>query len=331
MGTVDEGARVAVEVCMAVKPGEHVLVVTDSFTRTIGEALDRAAQKASPGNVKTVFLEDFGKRPLTSLPKPLEGLVPWANVTFYAARSIGGELAMRIPLIKLAKQYARHGHMPSINEQIMQEGMCADYGKISDITNQIHQIVATAKKARVTSPAGSDLSVEFNPKWRWKVSDGLFHTKGKWGNLPDGEIHTAAWTANGTVVADELGDWFDQKYGVLEKSPVRISVQDSRANLKTIECSNRELREDLVKYLQTDQNSNRLGEFAIGTNIYVKQLIGRLLQDEKIPYVHVAFGDPYPDDTGADWESKTHIDAIMKDATLWVDNRKLMEKGRHLL
>lgn len=87
----------------------------------------------------------------------------------------------------------------------------------------------------------------------------------------------------------------------------------------------------MVKYLQTDQNSNRLGEFAIGTNIYVKQLIGRLLQDEKIPYVHVAFGDPYPDDTGADWESKTHIDAIMKDATLWVDNRKLVENGRHLL
>jgi len=331
LGTVDEGARVAVEVCMAVKPDERVLIVTDSFTRMIGEALDRAAKKASPGNVKTVFLEDYGKRPLTSLPKPLEELVPWANVTLYAARSMGGELAMRIPLIKLAKQYARHGHMPSINEQIMQEGMCADYGKISDITNRIHQIVATAKKARVTSPGGSDLSVEFNPKWRWKVSDGLFHAKGKWGNLPDGEIHTAAWTASGTVVADELGDWFDQKYGVLEKSPVKISVQGSRANLETVQCSNRELREDFVKYLQTDQNSNRLGEFAIGTNTYVNQLIGRLLQDEKIPTIHVAFGDPYPDDTGADWESKTHIDAIMKDATLWVDDRKLMENGRHLL
>ena len=63
MGTVDEGARIAVEVCMGVKSGEHVFIVTDSFTRRIGEALKRAAEKASPGNVKIAFLEDFGKRP----------------------------------------------------------------------------------------------------------------------------------------------------------------------------------------------------------------------------------------------------------------------------
>jgi leucyl aminopeptidase (aminopeptidase T) len=61
------------------------------------------------------------------------------------------------------------------------------------------------------------------------------------------------------------------------------------------------------------------------------KLIGNLLQDEKFPTIHVAFGDPYPDETGADWESRTHIDAIMKDATLWVDDSKLMENGHFLL
>jgi leucyl aminopeptidase (aminopeptidase T) len=60
-------------------------------------------------------------------------------------------------------------------------------------------------------------------------------------------------------------------------------------------------------------------------------LIGNLLQDEKFPCVHVAFGNPYHDETGADWESRTHVDAILKDATLWVDGRKLMENERFLL
>ncbi len=331
MGTLNEGARVAVEVCMDVRLGEHVLVVTDTYTQRIGEALRKAAEKVSPNNVKLVLLEDFGERPLTSLPKALEELVPWANVTFYAAKSIGGELALRMPFIKLAKQYARHGHMPSINERLMEEGMCADYEKISEITKRVHELVAKAKTAHVTSPAGSDLSVEFNPKWRWKVSDGIFRAQGTWGNLPDGELWTAAWKANGTVIAEELGDWFSNKYGVLERSPVRISVQDSRVNLRTIECSNTKLREELVRYLQTDENSSRLGEFAIGTNIYLKQLVGNLLQDEKFPSVHIAFGDPYPDDTGADWESRTHVDAIIKDATLRVDDMKLMENGRFLI
>ena len=83
--------------------------------------------------------------------------------------------------------------------------------------------------------------------------------------------------------------------------------------------------------MQTDQNSNRLGEFAIGTNVYLKQLVGKLLQDEKFPSVHVAFGDPYHDDTGADWESRTHIDVIMRDATLWINGIKLMKDGRFLV
>lgn len=331
MGTMDEGARVAVEVCMGIVRGEHVLIVTDTYTRTVGEALRKAAENVSPRNVRLVFLEDFGKRPLASLPKPLEELIQWANVTFYAARSIGGELGLRKPFIKLAKKFARHAHMPSINERLMEEGMSADYEKISEVSKRVHELVATAKTARVTSPAGSDLTVEFHPHWRWKVSDGIFRTKGTWGNLPDGELFTASWKANGTVVAEELGDWFSDKYGVLERSPVRISVQDSRANLRSVECADSTLREELAKYLGTDQNSNRLGEFAIGTNMFLTQLVGNLLQDEKFPSVHVAFGDPYPDETGADWQSATHVDAIMKDATLRVDDTVLMENGRFLL
>jgi len=331
MGTVDEGARVAVEVCMRVAPGEHVLIVTDSFTRTVGEALRRAAERVSPSNVELMMLEDFGPRPLTSLPTPIEESIRWANVIFYAAKSIGAELGMRMPLIKLAKQYGRHGHMPSITEQLMEEGMSADYEKISELTKRVHEVVAKAKMAHVTSPAGSDLTVEFHPEWRWKISDGMFHKKGDWGNLPGAELYTAAWKANGTVIAEELGDWFSDKYGILERSLVAIHVKDSRVELDSIECSDDALREELVKYLQTDQNSNRLGEFAIGTNMYLKHLVGNLLQDEKFPSVHVAFGDPYHDDTGADWESRTHVDAIMKNASLWVDDRRLMENGRFFI
>jgi len=331
LGTVDEGARVAIEVCMGVVLGERILIVTDTFTRTVGEALRKAAEKVSPNNVRLVFLEEFGQRPLTFLPKPLEQSVRWANVTLYAARSIEGELGLRMPFIKLAKECARHGHMPSTNEQLMKEGMSADYTKISELTRRVHEVVAKTKRARVTSPAGSDLAVEFHPEWRWKTSDGIFRTRGEWGNLPDGELYTAACKANGTIIAEELGDWFSDRYGILEGSPVEISIQDSRADLRSIKCSNTKLREELMKYLQTDKNSNRLGEFAIGTNIYLTRLVGNLLQDEKFPSVHVAFGDPYPDETGADWESRTHIDAIMKNATLWVDRSKLMENGRFLV
>ena len=223
MGTVGEGARAAVKVCMGVALGEHVLVVTDTYTRRIGEALRDAAEKVSPNNVRLLLLEDYGPRPLASLPKAIEESIRWANVTFYAAKSIGPELGMRMPLIKLARQYARHAHMPSITERLMEEGMSADYERISQLTKRVHAIVAKAETARVTSPAGSDLTVEFHPEWRWKVSDGIFRRKGDWGNLPAGELNTAAWKANGTIIAEELGDWFSDKYGVLDESPLRYA------------------------------------------------------------------------------------------------------------
>ena len=39
-------------------------------------------------------------------------------------------------------------------------------------------------------------------------------------------------------------------------------------------------------------------------------MIGKILQDEKFPGIHIAFGNPYGAHTGADWYSSTHIDVV---------------------
>jgi aminopeptidase len=330
LGTLKEGARTAVEVCMSVKNGEHVLVLTDRQTHGVGKAIADAAENVSRGNVRLLVLEDYVERPAKELPKPILDLIPWANVTYYAAESRPGELSIRQPFIRTAVRHARHGHMPGITKELMETGMCADYVKISDLTKKVELAVKDSKRARVVTKAGTELEVEFNPSWRWKLSDGLYPNKGMWGNLPEGEIFTAALRANGRMVIDELGDWFSPKYGVLSRTPVTLQVKDSRVDLTSVACSNEQLRREFVEYLTTDPNSNRLGEFAIGTNIFLEQLTGNLLQDEKFPSVHCAFGDPYPDETGADWQSRTHVDGIMLKCSVWIDGRQIMNEGKHL-
>ncbi len=208
-------------------------------------------------------------RPAKELPKPILDIIPWANVTYYAAQGKPGELLIRRPFIQTAIKYARHGHMPGITKELMETGMCADYRKISDLTKKVEHAVKGCKKARVVTKAGTELDVELNPSWRWKLCDGLYPNKGMWGNLPEGEIFTAAYKANGKMVIDELGDWFSPKYGILSKTPVTLQVRDSRVDLSSVKCSNEQIRKDFVEYLSTDQNSNRLGEFAIGTNIFL--------------------------------------------------------------
>ena len=61
------------------------------------------------------------------------------------------------------------------------------------------------------------------------------------------------------------------------------------------------------------------------------EIIGNFTQDEKFPGVHVAFGNPYGEETGADWDCPTHVDVLASHATVSVDGRRIMEDGRILV
>jgi leucyl aminopeptidase (aminopeptidase T) len=74
-----------------------------------------------------------------------------------------------------------------------------------------------------------------------------------------------------------------------------------------------------------------VGELAFGTNIVLDAMIGVLLQDEKVPGVHLAFGDPYGSQTGAPWKSRTHIDVLTRECDVWIDDEQVIEGGRYLM
>ena len=58
-------------------------------------------------------------------------------------------------------------------------------------------------------------------------------------------------------------------------------------------------------------------------------MIGILLQDEKIPGVHLAFGDPYGGQTHADWSSRTHVDVLTRDCNVWIDDEQVIAEGQY--
>ncbi|HYB04609.1 MAG TPA: hypothetical protein VED17_09105, partial [Nitrososphaerales archaeon] len=128
MGTIDQGARNAVEICMGLHPGERVVIVSDRPEIEVGAALRRSAEKVTgPANVKLFVLEDLITRPITTLPAAIADAVPNANVTFWATQSLPGELTVRRQFTTLARKYARHGHMPNVTPILMEQGMCSDY------------------------------------------------------------------------------------------------------------------------------------------------------------------------------------------------------------
>lgn len=322
------GARVAARTCMGITAADRVFILTDRVTHGIGRLLSEEASEAG-GEVLLHDLEQYAERPVKALPESLRGelLKFRPTVTFYAASTLPGEVSFRsgLRVFLLNDLNVRHAHMPGVTAQLMMEGMRADYRAIALLTRAVYDMARLAETVHVTTPDGTDLTATFDPALRWVPCTGIYHRAGQWGNLPEGETYTCPQTVNGTVVAHVIGDYFSQKYGVL-KQPVTIQIVDGLA--KSVRGPDSGLINELNAYLDSAENARRVGELGIGTNIGLKKLVGNMLQDEKIPGIHLAFGNPYPAETGAAWSSSVHIDVIPLRCTVTVDGETIMKDGR---
>lgn len=326
---LDEGARNAVRVCLDVQPDERAVVIADRGSLEIAAAL-LAHMKRAAGESRALVLEDLAERPLRHLPMEMEKALEWADVSLFTASAQPGELAMRRAMTSIVtRKKMRHGHMVGINYRIMLEGMRADFRKVEELTLKVFERAKKAKEITCETPAGTALKAVFDPKLKWIPTPGIISPE-KWGNLPGGETFTAPARVDGVYVVDgSLGTWLAPKHGDMRRNPLRITIADSR--IIDTSCDNAEALKDFRAYVAHAENGNRVGEFALGTNLAVHDVIGNMLQDEKIPGVHIAFGHPYSEHTGAEWTSETHIDVVGRDFDVWFDGVPIMKRGRYML
>ena len=323
------GARNAIRVCLNVQPHERVTVISDRECADIAASLVHEIE-AVGAPYHAFILEDVAERPLTDLPAEIAADMEQSQVSILAVHVQRNELGSRMQLTDIVnRRKMRHGHMVNINRQMMLEGMRADFHKVDRLSSKVIDIVRNAKVVRATTTGGSNFTATLNPNYKWLKTSGLI-SPDKWGNLPGGEVFTTPENVEGTLVIDGVvGDFLCEKYHSLKDSPLTLRVKDNR--LVEAHSENKELESDFWKYTHTDANSDRVGEFAIGTNIELKEVIGHILQDEKFPGIHIAFGDPYGAHTGADWKSTTHIDVVATQFNIWVDDRQIMADGKFLI
>jgi leucyl aminopeptidase (aminopeptidase T) len=323
------GARNAVSVCLRVQPTEQVCVITDEVTVEIAAAI--AHELTTVGAPLHVWvLEDLAERPLLALPAEILNDLEGSQVSIFAVQAQRNELKSRMQMTEVVnRRKIRHAHMVNINRQIMLEGMRADFQRVDRLSQKVVEMVRKASRIRANTAAGTDLTADLNPNYKWLKTSGII-TPEKWGNLPGGEIFTTPGEVNGTFVIDGVvGDYLCAKFGSLAENPLTIRMKNNR--LTEAYSQNRELEDDFWRYTHTDENSDRVGEFAIGTNIELKDVIGQILQDEKYPGVHIAFGNPYGAHTGAEWDSSTHIDVVGRKFNIWVDDEQIMREGKFLV
>jgi leucyl aminopeptidase (aminopeptidase T) len=323
------GARNAIRTCLHIEPNERVALLTDVETEEIAASLaDQVRQIGA--SLEVHVMENYGSRPMTKLPRPVRDSFERSDITIYAAQPKTGELAARIEMTEIVnRRKIRHAHMVSISPQIMVEGMRANFAEVDAISTRVRDRAAQAKKIRAKSRGGSDLVATFDPAIRWLKTSGIV-SREKWANLPGGEVLTCPARVDGTYVVDGvLGDYLCRRYGDLEATPLTVQIENSR--LVDARCERSDVLEDFLAYTRTEENSNRVGEFAIGTNVAIHSIIGNILQDEKLPGLHLAFGHPYSEHTGAPWSCKTHLDIVGRHFDIWFDDAQVMRDGQFLI
>lgn len=324
------GARNAVETCLRLEPRERVTLISDFEAREIAAALVHEIERVG-APYRAFVLEELAERPLRDgMPAEVLSDLSHSQVSIYAASAGEGELKARIQMTDVVNLHGlRHGHMVGITKQIMREGMRADFAAVDALSERLIARARRAREIRVTSPAGTELTATFSPHLKWIKTSGLI-TVAKWGNLPGGEIFTAPLSVEGRFVIDGvLGDYLGPKYGDIGSTPLTVDLRDGR--IVATSCAHAVMLADFRAYTSTDENSNRVGEFALGTNTAVRDVCGNILQDEKIPGMHMAFGHPYAQHTGADWASTTHIDCVGRRCDIWMDGEPVMRDGVYVV
>lgn len=307
-------SRIALSDCMGVQPGETILIVTDEPLRHIGYALRKAARDL--GN--EVILAEILPRSSNGAEPPLQvaELMKMMDVVLCpTSKSLTHTDARR----NASAAGARVATLPGVTEEIMVRCMNADYHAIAARTLALCAELEQTKTVRVTSPAGTDITMPISGR-KAHVSSGLFRKKGESGNLPTGEAYLAPLEgqSEGIVVVD--GSM--ASVGVV-KEPIRITVRNGFA--EEIEGGAEASR--LIELLAPHGRDGRnVAEFGVGTNDKAI-LTGNILEDEKVMgTIHIAFGDNKS--MGGTVRAASHLDGLIKYPTVWFDDRIVMAEGR---
>jgi aminopeptidase len=183
------------------------------------------------------------------------------------------------------------------------------------------KIVDWLKEKKTVRVTGPDTDLRLNIAGRtFENCDGRY-------NMPDGEVFTGP-------VEDSIDGKVRFSYPAIyeghEVTGVRLRFEEG----KVVDAAADKNEEFLLKIIDTDEGSRRVGEFAIGTNEGITRFTRQILFDEKINgSFHMALGIGYPE-TGSRNKSAIHWDLIcdLRDGgEIWVDDELIYRNGKFVI
>jgi leucyl aminopeptidase (aminopeptidase T) len=289
-----------------------VLVIYNAEQRAIAQSLTAAAGVRARDVTELEFAaaSRHGEEP----PAQVAAAVERADVLFAAtSRSISHTLVRT----RATERGVRVATLPTVTEEVFVRAVPVNYSELKRQGERLAALLTSASTARVTSEAGTDLTVSLRGRTGLN-DDGDLRKPGAFGNLPAGEAYIAPIESvgDGTIVFDaSLAG-----YG-LPTSPLRVTVEAGRA----VEAETPAGQWLLDTLDAGGEHGRSLAELGIGTNP-AAILTGKVLEDEKvIGTVHLAFGASAG--IGGANAAGVHIDGVLRRPRLELDGVRILEDG----
>jgi len=306
-------ARIPIE--LNIEGVKEVAILTDTgIEPEIPEALAAAAYQLGlePTVITMVNRTVHGMEPTKVMAKALLG----SDLMLFAT-STG--MAHTNAVREASKTGAKYIGMPNITIDMLCQGAAtADYREVQKITQRVAEILAKGKVVRITSRAGTDITMEISGRKCHQLA-GVWKA-GSVACFPDGEAALAPveGTAHGKIVVDSSM----HQIGML-KDPIIWMVKEGKVIKIEGKTEAAILEEALRK--RGDENSWCIGELAVGTNPHARRSSNVSEDKKRLGSIHIALGDNLI--LGGKIHSATHLDGVLENPSLYVDDFLVIYEG----
>jgi len=308
-----KGARNIVNACANVRPGENVLIVTDTTKVSLAEVLAIAAQeKGAEVTIAIMSVRKIGgepPKPIVSAMKEADVIIAPTKITMFHANATMEARAKGARILTLTE---------ATEDTLMSEAMMIDFQKQKPSVERIGKEINTAKKIRFTAPGGTDFEANIEGRLP-NVDTGVCHKPGECMGIPLVAVNISPLenTTEGVIVIDGSASLLG-----LISEPIRIVVKEGKA----VEISGEEQAEELKHILEEKKDTNVyvVAEIGIGLNPKSK-LRGIVTEDESAWGTgYIALGDNIK--LGGVNQASMHIDLIIKKPTILLDDKLVLIK-----
>jgi leucyl aminopeptidase (aminopeptidase T) len=299
--------------CLAVEEGEDVLVIADTGTRELAEAL-REGVAAAGGDPVLALMDPRatdGTEPPPTIAAAWEKASAFLAPTSYSLSHTNARNAA-------SAAGCRGATLPGATVDLVARMLDGDFGAMRARSRAVAAVLDTGTTARITCPLGTDLTLDLTG--RAAISDdGDLSAPGAFGNLPCGEGFVAPLSGEGRMMASSLA-----RVGLAE-TPAELVLAGGR-----LQSAGGAAGEQLLAMLDGAGSDGRnLAELGIGTNDRAG-LTGNILEDEKIlGTAHIAFGASIA--IGGTVSVPIHLDCVILDASVEVDGTPVLDAGKLVL